>query len=323
VSRRILVLLMLCGCPTAAGERGSLHEHPGTFTAPVSSQAYLGKADARAYERNLARLRDLLARQPVFAAPLGVKIEGYFRPDDERPKSAGLPYAGFGYLRFHFFFRHEKTGQPVPICCSADEILVSVNDPGRGLEPFGATYFPSPVLYEPRRVGEVSGLAVYRLRNGTEVMILSRSGLPPWQPLTRAEFLEGEVARLKKEVADSPAVDTLTPQLLKNHQRALEAMPADERMLQARSFAWDPLQPMLAPVGSTDGDPLVRVTPSWFDPKLPRTAFQLIVLRFGFGGALDPDSPRPPDDDNIAPYRLWQALHTSDWREVGGALTDE
>jgi hypothetical protein len=261
--------------------------------------------------------------RPVFKAPRGVKIEGYFRPADDRPKRAKLPYAGFGYLRFHFYFRHAKTGEPVPICCSADEILVSVNDPGRGLEPFSERYFPSLVLYEPKRVGDVGGLPVYRLRNGSEVMILSRRGLPPWQPLTREEFLEGEIARLKKEVADSPPIDTVTPQLLKNHQAALEAMPAEERRLQARYFAWDPLQPMLAPVGSTQGDPLVRVTPTWFDPHLPRTAFQLIVLRFGFGGGLDPDAPKPPDGDNIAPYRIWQALHTSDWREVSRALTDE
>lgn len=308
----------------ATTEFNFLHEHPGGFTASVSSQHYLKKSEATTYRRNLALLRDLLARQPVFQPPRGIEVKGYFRPNDTAPKNAKMPLTGFGYLTFYFYFQDHKTGRPVSICCSDNSIAISVNDPGNGLEPFNATWFPSLVLYEPKQVGEMGGgFRVYRTRGGSEVILLNRSGMQPWQPLTREEFIKGEIARLQKEVSESPPVDTITPQILKNHQAALAAMPAEERKLQARYFAWDPFQPMLAPAGSDQGDPLVRIRPDWYDSKLPRTAFQLITLNFGFGGSIDPDDPKPPKSDNIAPYRLWEALHTSDWRSVSGALTDK
>lgn len=307
----------------AAAEFTFLPEHPGSASASISSHRYLSKGDAAAFKRNLERLRDLLLKQPVFKPPRGVEVIGYFRPNDEQPKTSSLPIAGFGYLRFHFYHVAQKTGKPVRICCTTDEMHIAINDPGQGFERLGTTYFPSMVLYEPRQVGALAGFPVYRTTGGTEIIVLNRSTIPLWVPVTREEYLTAELKRWQKEAADAPAIDTLTPVVVRNHQAALAAMSPEERKMQARQFSWDPMQPNLAPAGSTEGQPLVRVNPAWFDPKLPRPAFQLITVIFSYSGNINHDDPGPTEYGDIAPYRVWQALHTSDWKEISGALTDK
>lgn len=306
-----------------AGEFTFLHDHPGKFSATVSSNATLKKSDAAVFSRNLERLRDILAKQPVFTSPQGVEIKGYFRPNDEQPKTDKVPIPGFGYLRFHFYHRAPKTGKPVSICCTTDELHVAVNDPGVGFELLGGATFPTRAMYEPERVGALAGFPIYRTRGGTETIILNRSNKPIWIPVTREEFITAELKRWQREAADSPAIDTITPLIVRNHQDALAAMSAEERKMQARKFEWDPMQPALAPVGSDEGEPLVRVNPSWFDPKLPRSAFQLVTVTFSRSGSFEGEKPGPTEHGDIAPYRVWQALHTSNWKEISGALTEK
>lgn len=87
----------------------------------------------------------------------------------------------------------------------------------------------------------------------------------------------------------------------------------------ARYLAHDPMQPMLAPVGSSLGQPLVKANPEWYDPALPRTAFQLISLRFQYAGDLDFEHPE--STRNVDALRVWQMLLTSDWGAISAALT--
>lgn len=319
----IVVLTAVIPLTGSAGEFDFLHDHPGKAQATASSHTGLTKAEGTAFKANLERLRNLLFKQPVFNSPRGVEIKGYFRPNDEQPKSKKVPVPGFGYLRFHFYFANHKTGKPVHICCTTDEIFAAINDPDKGFESFGGRDFPTKVFYEPTKVGEMSGFPVYRLNSGSEVIVLSRSATPPWIPVTREEFVKASLVTWQKQAADAPPVDTITPQIVQAHKEALNVMTADERRMQARELFWDPFQPNLAPAGSTEGRPLIRVNPAWFDPKLPRSAFQLIILRFDFDNSVNQDNPGPTEHGDIAPYRVWQALHTSNWREISGALTDK
>lgn len=306
-----------------AAEFDFLHEHPGKMSATVTgSHIALTKTEATAYKRNLERLRDLLARQPVFRSPRGVEIIGYFRPNDQQPKTNKVPIPGFAYLRFHFYYLAKKTGKPVHICCTTDEVFISVNDPDKGIDSCTVPGFPGTVFYEPKQTGTLAGFPVYQLQNGNEVIVLNKSGVPPWIPLTREEYIKAYLANWQKQAADAPAIDTITPVIVSNHQATLAAMSADEKKMQARQYGWDPMEPTLAPVGSDEGQPLVRTNPAWFDPKLPRAAVQMITLRF-YTGNLDHDRPGPTEHGDIAPYRVWQALHTSDWSAIGTALTDK
>lgn len=319
----ILLAISLGQCPCFAGEFDYLHEHPGKASATVTgTHKALSKGEAAAFKRNLERLRSLLVKQPALASPKGVEIKGYFRPNDQQPKTNKVPIPGFGFLRFHAYIRDQKTGRPVPFCCPTDEMAVHVNDPEKGPEVCTVPGSATRGFCAPERVEEVAGFPLYRF-NGMDVLVLSRSSVPVWVPLTREEYVRAWLANWKKEAADSPAMDTITPQIVRNHQAALDAMTPEERRMQAREFTWDPLQPTLAPVGSSEGRPLLKVNPAWFDPKLPRSAFQLLTITFSYSGTVKDDAPGPTESGNIAPYRVWQALFESDWREIRGALTDK
>ena len=322
-----LLATILFSSQAAAGEFDFLTEHPGKLTATVTvanhPRKLLSKPDAAAYQRNLERLRDLLAKQPVFNPPLGVEVIGYFRPNDSLPKDIRLPVPGFGYLRFHFYHRAAKTGKPVHICCTTDEIFVSVNDPGKGFDAYSAVMFPTRAFYQPEQVGRLAGFPLYRLDSGNEIIVLNRSRSPAWIPVTREEYVTAWLAYWEQHAAGSPPQDTVTPDIVKRHRVVLSGMPAAERKLQARTHGWDPFEPSLAPVGSDEGRALVRVNPAWFEEKLPRSAFQLISLLFSYTGNLDHEAPGATEHGDIAPYRVWQALHGSDWASISGALTDK
>lgn len=322
-----LLITILLPPRAVAGEFDFLTEHPGKLTATVTvanqPQKLLSKSDAAAYKRNLERLRTLLAKQPVFNPPLGVEVIGYFRPNDSLPKDIRLPVPGFGYLRFHFYFRALKTGKPARVCCTTDEIFVSVNEPGKGFDAYGAVTFPTPAFYEPRQVDELAGIPVYRMESGNEIILLTRGTAPTWIPVTREEYVRAWLAYWEKFAAGAPPQDTITPQLVDRHRAALADMPATERKMQARTYNWDPFEPSLAPAGSDEGRALVRLNPAWFDPKLPRSAFQALGFLFSYSGTLNHDAPGATEHGDIAPYRVWQALHTSDWAAIRGALTDK
>ena len=320
----VIFTILLSSQNVSGGEFDFLHEHPGKMSATITgSHIQLKKTEAAAFKRNLEHLLSLLSRQPALKSPRGVEIKGYFRPNDYQPKTNKVPIPGFGYLRFHSYFRDTKTGKPVPFGFPTDEMFVSVNDPEKGLSACTVPGAPTRVFYEPNQVGELAGFPHYQLEGGTDVIVMSRSTVPPWIPLTREEYVKGWLANWQKQAAEAPAIDTITPQIVRSHQEALAVMTQEERRMQARELQWDPFQPTLAPVGSDEGQPLVRVNPAWFDPKLPRSAFQLITIMFSYSGTVKQDAPGPTEFGDIAPYRVWQALHTSDWAAISGALTDK
>jgi hypothetical protein len=323
-TRSLLILAILSPLAASAGEFTFLTEHPGRVSAPVTVAnalpSRLSRADAAVYKRNLERLRDLLISQPVFTPPRGVEVIGYLRPLDELPANTRVPVPGFGYLRFHFYHESSKTGLPVRICCTTDEIYLTVNNPDAGLDACGVPGLSGKAFYEPKQAGEQDGFPVYRMDNGDELIVLSRSATPPWIPLTREEYVNAWLKNWRKVAAESPPADTITPEIVRRHEAALAGMSAEERRMQARELAYDPFEPTLAPVGSDEGRPLVRTNPAWFDRSLPRAAFQLLLLRFCYTGNLNHENPGLTEHGDISPFRVWEALHTSNWTRISGAL---
>lgn len=321
----VLTLACLLVQPLLAAEFEFLPEHPGGFTATATANnvplSKLSKSDAAAFKQKLEQLRNLLAKQPVMQAPKGVEIIGYFRPLDEFPKARQLPVPGFGYLRFHFYHR-AKNGKAVKICCTTDGIHASINDPDQSFEVYGSRDFSTKVFYEPNLVGQVDGFPLYQTAGGDELLVFSRGSAPTWLPVTREEYVTAWLKFWQKQSQESGPQDTITPEIIRHHQQALAQMKPAERTMQARSLTWDVYEPTLAPVGSTEGRSLVRVNPNWFDPSLPRSAVQLLILRFSTTGLMDQNHPGPSKTGNVSTYRIWQALHTSNWKEVSTVLTN-
>jgi len=307
-----------------AAEFDYLPDQPGAVKVDVSRQNTsiynLSAVDAAAFNANLERLRDLLIAQPEFNPPKGVAIDGYMRADDQVPKVKGVPVPAFGDLLSKPCFRAKKTGQPVWLQFTTDEIVVHVNNPKGGIDGFVRTDAGVDFLYEPKRTGEINGFPVFRADNGDEIIVLSSNGELPWVPVTREELTNYWINFWQKQ-ADKTADDKLSPKIVKGHKDGLASMSPEERNLQARYYPAVPEQPPLAPVGSDLGQPLVKINPQWFDPSLPRSAFQLIIVRFHYSSNLNPDKPAPDEYGLVSALRLWQYLHTADWKAISGALS--
>ena len=321
------LLVTLSPILSLASEFIFMPEHPGTVSVIVENlttfqKKLLTKEDAAAFKHNLERFRNLLANQKVFNPPRGVAVKGYLRFNGEVETAKNQPIPGYGFLQFYFYFLDNKSGKPARICCTTDEIYVSVNDPDSGFDSFGVSGFPTKAFYEPKRVGELNGFPVYQAGNGDEIIVLSRSTTPPWVPVTREEYVNVWI-KFWQKTADSTPQDTLSPDVVRRHKAALAGMSASEREMQAHHLTTNPLEPTFAPVGSDAGLPLVRTNQAWFNSALPRAAFQLVTLRFKYTGNLDHNKPGPTEYGDVSPLRVWEALHTSNWAEISGVLMDK
>jgi len=204
------------------------------------------------------------------------------------------------------------------------EINVTGNVPDGGLDPMGLAGARPKLSYGPRRTGELNGFPVYRTTSGDEILVLTRSTVPPWVPVTREEYANIWMRIWQKKAAGSPGV-ALFAQVVERHRETLAKMTAEERRMPARHFpqAQDQTGPPLPAAGSSYGVPVVKANPQWYAPALPRTAFQLITLRFRYAGDLDPDRPALAESGDASALRVWEALRKTDWKAASAALTRE
>jgi hypothetical protein len=176
------------------------------------------------------------------------------------------------------------------------------------------------IFHEPKPAGELFGFPVYRNLDKTEFIVLSSAGKPSWIPVTREEYVQQLLRAIEKD-KDSYAGTGFAEKQIKACQEALARMTPQERSAQARyEGSEDIFAPPLAPFGTNRGDPMVKINPDWFDPARPRSDFQLILTRFNACGDFDPDHPEINEYGNAVGLRLWETLHTSDWKAISAAL---
>ena len=304
-----------------------LPDHQGkeavvTVEAKANPRYGLKPAEEQALRANLTKFRDLLLAQPRFHPMLGMEIRGYLRSDDNAPAAKTEPVPAFGRIIYYPYLLSSKTKQPFPIDASNWLIQVYINQPGRGLDIMGTAGPPIPlkILHEPKPAGQLDGFPVYRGRNNTEFIVLSSTGKPSWIPISREEYLQALIRGTEKELAEYGGVGIMEKQL-QGYKQALARMTPQERSAQARYEASEDIfAPPLAPLGRSTGEPMVKINPDWFDPARPRSDFQLILARFDAGGDLDPDNPSINEYGNGVGLRLWETLHTSDWKAISAVL---
>jgi len=333
-----VALVLLLVQPCIGSEFTFLMDHPGKVSVIVertqTKELKLSAGEAGAFNANLERLRGLLLAQPVFNPPLGVKVAGYIRAQSPiHAVTRNAPATGHGYIRFHFSFLDKKTGKPDWVCCTTDEIQLYINQPGAGFDSVGLDD-RSRFYNEPKQIATLNGFPVYRTdQYSDEIIVLYRGAKPLWVPVTREEYVKMWL-RMWEESAAKSVHDTVSPVIVERHKAALARMSAEERQMQVRrlvgggdpdpegcgSYPQDPYEPQITPAGCLAGRPLVKFNPNLFDPSLPRSVFQLITFRFVYG-PLNPDQPGPTEYGDISPYRVWEALHRSDWAGIGAALT--
>lgn len=100
-------------------------------------------------------------------------------------------------------------------------------------------------------------------------------------------------------------------------RETLNAMTPAERAAPAYYLDnGNPLEPQLAPAGSDEGQPIVVINPDYFDEKLPRTAIQLLAIRYSGEWVSNPDWKSTCDGRHPSYLLMHQVVNKTDWGRI-------
>lgn len=122
----------------------------------------------------------------------------------------------------------------------------------------------------------------------------------------------------EKEAAGGPTVKkpVILDQRLARHREVLAGMGPEERAAPARFMRHeDPLEPELAPFHSLEGVPLIVVNPDFLDKSLPRTAIQLITMRY-YAPWTDPAWKSTCEGQNPSMLLKYEVVTKTDWGKI-------
>lgn len=127
----------------------------------------------------------------------------------------------------------------------------------------------------------------------------------------------------EREAAQGPRQVTLAgvDDRLQLHRKTLETLTPAERAAPAYYLNnGNPLTPQLAPPESTEGQPIVVINPDYFDKKLPRTAIQLIAVRYWGEWVVNPDWKNSCDGQHPAYLLMHEVVTKTDWGKIKAFL---
>ncbi len=294
---------------------------------------HLSVAEQKAFYGHLAELHELFLAQPVFKPPKGFMISGYARAEDKYART-GTPVRGSSRLRYipYILQNDYNTGkppagkEPFSFIYLEEDVYLHVNDPTAALGSYEAgPFFPSattPVLFQPHKIGERDGFPIYATSEGNYVsplLVMTRSAKSVWVPLSQEGFLNILIKhhQARRAAKDS---DYRSEEPIVNMQAALAKMSPQEKQRQAFYLEHYDYSPPLAAPGTPRAQPLVIPNPELFDPSLPRTAVQLIIVQFH--AAWNLKDPQPEQFGNFMNVRQAQTLDTSNWQAIS-AILDE
>ncbi len=131
------------------------------------------------------------------------------------------------------------------------------------------------------------------------------------QDMTEGFRKDADLEKARAAKAGSRPKGPTLQDRLDRHRTVLAAMTPEMRARQAWYFdVKDPLDPPLGRPGQ--GWPLAVEDSAYFDPALPRSAVQLITIRFGsyLSGGLHGPNAQP---ENPGYQALWRTLHETPW----------
>lgn len=139
----------------------------------------------------------------------------------------------------------------------------------------------------------------------------------------QSEKLESEMTERfrrdsEKEAARGPTVikPVILDQRLARHREVLAGMGPEERAAPALFMRHgDPLEPELAPYNSSEGVPLIVVNPDFIDKSLPRTAIQLITIKYDAPWA-DPNWKDTCEGQNSSILLKYEVVNKTDWGKI-------
>lgn len=332
----------------SAGESTCFPEHPGSWQSDrpnLDSKTFgLNAAQEAEFMSNVHAFTSVLRAADVFNPPLGFNAE----VAEDICCASGCrrdgtctthPAAGRVWIRLHYFLQG-RDGTPIVDRESYGDILVWVNNPYAIFNGDPLLRFPDgreaarmPLLWR-----EVGGVDMYVNNDdlATRWVFLTRSGEPPWIPVTREQYLTELIREREADMEEDFGKDAsalaqegraFTRRMLIEPLRAeLDRLSPTARASQA--WVLSPNMPMpLVPANTTEARPVVIARPDYFDLSRPRTDIQLATIGFDVSWELPPEQVlenlmdgRIENASDVGVARVWQWVTQVDWRELAGLV---
>jgi len=237
------------------------------WAAPDMSFAsrFATPAEQQVFVPALRAVADTFRQIKALNPPVGFEVRpqaGIRGSIDEERRHGPIP----GQLFLQFFAFH-RTCPTCPIKASGESevfVMVTANsvDTLYGDQDTVVSDQAGAMYLEPVRSGERGGFPEYE-----RGLLVSRSAVPPFVPVSRERMLRAIIARAAKQ----------SPDRLAFFEKELADLKASERAAQAWAGQGDYFGPV--DPGDAGARRVVATNPAFFSAALPRTAIQSLVVR--------------------------------------------
>lgn len=317
-TRSVIGFALLCeGVFVHNGAAQDLPNHVGTWRYHDNTGGNvmpMTKAEAASLRTGLKTIGDIIGATPIASPPTGFDAKVMY--------SLGTYGACHGCAAAHLptwmpvliwpYGISPVTGKPEADGVEPPTLYVAINDPESAYHSYKLSYeglFDAngvELFIEPRQAGSINGAPLYE----NIVVIIKRSAKPLWIPVTREEYLRALIRREETNESNPPETRKYVADVLR---KELTELAAAER--RSPAYIGDSrLLSKLVPE-NPDAARVVRSNPAIFDDALPRTAPQLITLRFALPLDVLSDGHISLEED-LGRFRLYQIQQTLDYARL-------
>lgn len=309
--RLALLLGLVCHAPLAA-QLDWRPEHAGNWKYQyfrALAEPAITPAEKQSVLAQLRAAGDAFKAMPLLQPPRGVEILAKERidigcPHDDRlcrykPLPAWTEIDVMGY--------YVDAGKLVYKNIEPPGFVIAINDPTMVTHGHEVNF---ERLYDDHGNEIVTGLAELEPLNGAKVydnnvVIIARTDRPLFTPVSQEQYIRA----LMKQNQGIPVVLDLL-------RKELAALSTAERKQPAYTGAAETISHLVAKTdeGAT---PMVIFNPNYFDPALPRTAVQLVTVRYIYNNRPEekPD-PATYGPDGIRTYEIRQQMDYNKLRKL-------
>jgi len=279
----------------AAGKSGFDQSLPGKWDLRLQTDAGVEKDYTLTNAENdycrgkMARLIEILKSSPALKSPGGFNVKAitrYLAPEDWYGQHKP-PYKN-PRVRMEFWASLPELfqqGGKVVEQIEPPYLNVTFNEPNTFIINWELQYQglwdeqDREIFLQPYSERDIGGITVYE--RGHTVIIAKKARPPLWISVTREQYLKAQYRHYQKRKKEGSGDPTMVLNFITGR---LNAMSPEERRQTAYycSGAEDPLG--LCGPEDEGAFKLVTFNPEYYDRSLPRTAVQLIVIKYGYGG---------------------------------------
>ena len=319
----VLILGALIGSPARAEEVVQLPDRPGKVELKLGNLSFvakdmaLGAGELAAVKGKLDQLMKAIRTHAIFNPVKG--YEGVIRGELASPHECKETPCRTVRVAHQIAVRlghYCKTAKGVSSKCGTLRgITFTANQPikvGYAVDGELKDDQGRPMLKEPKLVKTFAGVPLYE----NNLMVLIRTKRPFFLPVTREQYLRARLRKLaQEEGADQPPLKMVRDKVQAELTRLTPA--------QRRSDAWAGDSPNLSGLTEPNAENSRRVVihnPAFMDPRLPRTAIQLLTAEVTilYGGDAALERPLTLQDEHVSAgdIRMSEFVRTFDFQKL-------